>query len=82
MPSAHAHSAFWLAAAFSDRGDSIPAHAGSSNPQEFTQIERGRYLSILSDCGGCHTVPGGKPFVGGRADRNSIRQHRVAQYHA
>ncbi|WP_354130642.1 MULTISPECIES: cytochrome c [unclassified Bradyrhizobium] len=34
--------------------------------QEFTQIERGRYLSILSDCAGCHTVPGGKPFSGGR----------------
>ncbi|WP_354218975.1 cytochrome c [Bradyrhizobium sp. JR7.2] len=34
--------------------------------QEFTQIERGRYLSILSYCAGCHTVPGGKPFSGGR----------------
>jgi mono/diheme cytochrome c family protein len=43
------------------------AHAGPSSPQEFTQIERGRYLSVLSDCGGCHTVPGGRPFVGGRA---------------
>ncbi len=43
------------------------AVAGSSDPQEFTQIERGRYLSVLSDCGGCHTVPGGKPFAGGRA---------------
>jgi mono/diheme cytochrome c family protein len=42
------------------------AHAGSANMQEFTQIERGRYLSILSDCAGCHTVPGGKPFSGGR----------------
>ncbi|OAF10219.1 alcohol dehydrogenase [Bradyrhizobium centrolobii] len=43
------------------------ADGGSSSPQEFTQIERGRYLSILSDCSGCHTVPGGKPFAGGRA---------------
>jgi mono/diheme cytochrome c family protein len=43
------------------------AHAGVSDPQEFTQVERGRYLSVLSDCGGCHTVPGGKPFVGGLA---------------
>jgi mono/diheme cytochrome c family protein len=42
-------------------------HAGSANPQEFTQIERGRYLSILSDCAGCHTVPGARPFAGGRA---------------
>ncbi|MBR0816615.1 cytochrome c [Bradyrhizobium liaoningense] len=41
--------------------------AGASDPQEFTQIERGRYLSVLSDCGGCHTAPGGKPFAGGRA---------------
>jgi len=43
------------------------AHGDPSDLQEFTQIERGRYLSILSDCGGCHTVPGGKPFAGGRA---------------
>ncbi|MET4186611.1 mono/diheme cytochrome c family protein [Bradyrhizobium sp. JR7.2] len=42
------------------------AYAGSANMQEFTQIERGRYLSILSYCAGCHTVPGGKPFSGGR----------------
>ena len=42
------------------------AYAGSPSMQEFTQIERGRYLSILSDCAGCHTVPGGKPFSGGR----------------
>ena len=43
------------------------AYAGSPDMQEFTQIERGRYLSILSDCAGCHTVPGGRPFSGGRA---------------
>ncbi|OSI65559.1 alcohol dehydrogenase [Bradyrhizobium canariense] len=42
------------------------AYAGSADQQEFTVIERGRYLSTLSDCGGCHTVPGGKPFAGGR----------------
>ena len=42
--------------------------AGASDPQEFTQIERGRYLSILSDCTSCHTVPdSGQPFAGGRA---------------
>jgi mono/diheme cytochrome c family protein len=41
--------------------------AGDADPQEFTQIERGRYLTILSDCGSCHTVPGSnKPFAGGR----------------
>jgi mono/diheme cytochrome c family protein len=42
--------------------------AGDSDPQEFTQIERGRYLAVLSDCASCHTVPGtGQPFAGGRA---------------
>lgn len=42
--------------------------AGDSDPQEFTQIQRGRYLAILSDCSSCHTVPGsGHPFAGGRA---------------
>jgi len=44
------------------------AFAGESDPQEFTQIERGRYLAILSDCASCHTVPGSnQPFAGGRA---------------
>jgi len=44
------------------------AFAGESDPQEFTQIERGRYLAILSDCASCHTVAGSnKPFAGGRA---------------
>lgn len=40
------------------------AHA--SDPQEFTEIARGRYLALTSDCVSCHTVPGGKPFAGGR----------------
>ena len=43
------------------------AKAGDSDPQEFTQIERGRYLAVLSDCASCHTVPGSnQPFAGGR----------------
>src|ERR1700722_20295656 len=47
---------------------STAAWAGASDPQELTQIERGRYLSILSDCASCHTVPdSGRPFAGGRA---------------
>src|SRR5215475_3015003 len=42
--------------------------AGDSDPQEFTQIERGRYLAVLSDCASCHTVPGSnQPFAGGRS---------------
>jgi mono/diheme cytochrome c family protein len=43
------------------------AVAGESDPQEFTQIERGRYLAVLSDCASCHTVPGSnRPLAGGR----------------
>src|SRR3984885_13674958 len=43
------------------------AGAGDSDPQEFSQIERGRYLAVLSDCASCHTVPGSnQPFAGGR----------------
>src|SRR5271168_3000754 len=41
--------------------------AGDADLQDFTQIERGRYLTIVSDCASCHTVPGSKqPFAGGR----------------
>jgi mono/diheme cytochrome c family protein len=41
--------------------------AGDSDPQEFSQIERGRYLAVLSDCASCHTVPdSNQPFAGGR----------------
>jgi mono/diheme cytochrome c family protein len=44
-----------------------PCVAGGADPQAFGQIERGRYLTILSDCGSCHTVPGGnQPMAGGR----------------
>jgi mono/diheme cytochrome c family protein len=46
----------------------VSAYAGDSDLQEFTQIERGRYLAVLSDCASCHTVPGSnQPFAGGRA---------------
>ena len=39
----------------------------SLDPQNFGQIERGRYLAIAGDCTSCHTVPGsGQPFAGGR----------------
>lgn len=43
-----------------------PGNATDSDPQKFTQIERGRYLVTLGDCSACHTDPGGKPFAGGR----------------
>ena len=44
------------------------SQAGDTDPQEFAQIERGRYLTVLSDCASCHTAPGSNaPFAGGRA---------------
>jgi mono/diheme cytochrome c family protein len=39
----------------------------SLDPQNFGQIERGRYLAIAGDCASCHTAPGsGQPYAGGR----------------
>ena len=41
--------------------------ADSSSPQDFAQIEHGRYLATLADCVACHTQQeNGKPFAGGR----------------
>ena len=35
--------------------------------QDFSAVERGRYLASAADCGSCHTIPGGDhPFAGGR----------------
>src|ERR1700754_4288864 len=43
------------------------ASAGEVDPMDFTAVDRGRYLSILSDCASCHTVPQkNQPFAGGR----------------
>jgi mono/diheme cytochrome c family protein len=43
------------------------ASAGEVDAQDFTTVDRGRYLSILSDCASCHTVPQKNlPFAGGR----------------
>jgi mono/diheme cytochrome c family protein len=42
--------------------------AGASDPQNFTEIERGRYLAVVADCSSCHTMPNdGAAFAGGRA---------------
>ncbi len=43
------------------------AVAQRSDTQDFTSIERGRYLATVGDCVACHTVPGGTPYAGGRA---------------
>src|ERR1700753_1706600 len=59
------------------------ASAGEVDPMDFTAVDRGRYMSILSDCASCHTVPQkNQPFAGGAPDRNTVRQHRCAEYHA
>jgi mono/diheme cytochrome c family protein len=44
------------------------AHAaGGIDKQDFNQIEKGRYLTIVGDCAACHTLPGsGHDFAGGR----------------
>jgi mono/diheme cytochrome c family protein len=44
------------------------AVAGDIDKQDFKQIERGRYLTIVGDCAACHTLPGsGRDYAGGRA---------------
>jgi mono/diheme cytochrome c family protein len=44
-----------------------PVLAGEVDHQEFSRVERGRYLATTSDCVSCHTVPNsGRPFAGGR----------------
>lgn len=41
---------------------------GQVDPQDFTQLEEGRYLALVADCASCHTLPGsGQPYAGGRA---------------
>ncbi|MBS0422059.1 MAG: c-type cytochrome [Proteobacteria bacterium] len=47
----------------------VPAVSAGNPPggQDFTEIERGRYLTSAADCVACHTNPdGGKSFAGGR----------------
>jgi mono/diheme cytochrome c family protein len=49
-------------------GSVSTAIAGESDPQDFTQIEKGRYLAVTADCASCHTAPGSdQTFAGGRA---------------
>ena len=51
--------------------------------QDFSAVERGRYLATAADCGSCHTVPGSdQPFGGGRRDRDAVRRAGRAQHHA
>jgi mono/diheme cytochrome c family protein len=46
----------------------VMVHGGQVDPQDFAQIEKGRYLALVGDCASCHTVPdSGRPYAGGRA---------------
>src|SRR5437660_12026305 len=46
---------------------SAPTWAAESDPQNFAQIDKGRYLATAADCAGCHTLPGsGEMLAGGR----------------
>lgn len=41
--------------------------SGGAGLQDFSAIERGRYLAQTADCSSCHTLPGsGRSFAGGR----------------
>ncbi len=43
------------------------AQAENINKQNFNQLERGHYLTIVGDCAACHSLPGsGHAFAGGR----------------
>lgn len=42
------------------------AKAGTDN-QAYVQIQHGKYLATVGDCGACHTKSDGKPFAGGKA---------------
>ncbi|MDB5656301.1 MAG: hypothetical protein JWQ94_3914 [Tardiphaga sp.] len=46
---------------------SLSGSAFAQDTQSFDRVERGRYLSVLGDCAGCHTAPGGASFAGGLA---------------
>ena len=50
----------WLGAA------ALACAASGPDPQDFTQVQRGKYLTELGDCAACHTASGGKPYAGGR----------------
>jgi mono/diheme cytochrome c family protein len=48
-------------------GSGVVFAQSSPSGQDFTLIERGRYLTVVADCGACHTDPNDRrPFAGGR----------------
>lgn len=58
---------FGLAAGIALGAAACGANAAGIDKQDFQQIERGHYLTIVADCAACHTLPGsGHAFAGGR----------------
>jgi mono/diheme cytochrome c family protein len=60
----------WTIATFVAAGASalLIAAAAQAGGQDFTQVDKGRYLATAADCVACHTIQnGGKAFAGGRA---------------
>jgi mono/diheme cytochrome c family protein len=43
----------------------LASPAAAADPQDSSQITRGRYLATVGDCIGCHTAPGGADYAGG-----------------
>jgi mono/diheme cytochrome c family protein len=39
--------------------DLVPSSKGNG------LVEKGKYLSLVGNCAGCHTLPGGQPYAGG-----------------
>jgi len=56
-----------LSFAFAAATALIATVCANAAENQFDQLERGRYMAVLGDCAGCHTVPGGAPFAGGVA---------------
>ena len=44
----------------------LPAVALAQDKQDFSVIQRGKYLTTMGDCVACHSAEGGQPFAGGR----------------
>ena len=56
----------WMAGAVAALGLVLSADQGRAAPDDYVQVERGRYLATVGDCIACHTGPAG-PYAGGRA---------------
>ena len=43
----------------------LGAGAAKADPDNFTEVQRGKYLATVGDCMGCHIGPDGKSLAGG-----------------